>query len=230
LRHGGDVAQFDQVFGDFEIPVIIVNFILNEFDSPRRPLQPFIRADDPDVIPHAPPDFIPVVGDDDAVVAFGGAAGIPQSDGRGVVVGVLEGFGDLCEDAMRINHGLQQGIAGQPVRAVQSGAGHFAAGEKTGEGGPAVMIDRHAAADVMRRRNNGDGIGRHVDAVLQAALINIGEAVDDEIFFQMRHIQQHVLVAGFFDFRVDGFGHDVPRGQAAHGMIFFHERRSVFQP
>jgi hypothetical protein len=44
LRHGGDVAEFDQVFGDFEIPVIIVNFILNEFDSPRRPLQPFILA------------------------------------------------------------------------------------------------------------------------------------------------------------------------------------------
>ncbi len=79
----GDVAQFDQVGGDQEIPVIIGDLFLDHLHAAQGPDQALVRADDADIVPHAEADFVPVVGNHHLFVAVFCAAGVPGGDGRG---------------------------------------------------------------------------------------------------------------------------------------------------
>ena len=58
--------------------------------------------------------------------------------------------------AARVNERLEQRVAGEPVRAVQPGAGDLADGVQAGEIRFAVSANPHAAALVMRRRHDRD--------------------------------------------------------------------------
>jgi hypothetical protein len=40
-------------------------------------------------------------------------------------------------------------------------------------------------------------------------------------------VQKHAVLAGAFEFRVDGTGHHVPAGQVFLGVVAFHERVAV---
>src|SRR5436190_1469189 len=67
-RDGAEIAELDEVGGDFEIPVELGDFALEVLQAAERALQPFVRADDADVVPHQPADFIPAMVDDDELV------------------------------------------------------------------------------------------------------------------------------------------------------------------
>ena len=82
----------------------------------------------------------------------------------------------LCED-----QGLQEGVAGQAVGAVQPGAGHFPDGIEAPDVGPPVFVGRHPAAHVVGRGNHGDRLPGDVDLVLQAGFIDVGEPLPDEL-------------------------------------------------
>ena len=47
FRHGGNIAQFEQVCGDDEIPVILVNFLLQIGDAFLGALESFVGSGDP---------------------------------------------------------------------------------------------------------------------------------------------------------------------------------------
>ena len=72
----GDVAQFDQITCNVEVPVVFFDFLLNVPDTGFGTLQAFVRAHDSHVIPHETADLVPVVGDDDLLV------GVPRVAGR----------------------------------------------------------------------------------------------------------------------------------------------------
>ena len=82
-RHGGDVAQLQQIRGDEEIPVVPLNLALQILNPRLRPFEPFAGADDPHVVPHEPPNFIPVVADDDQFVGIVRLAGLPGRNWSG---------------------------------------------------------------------------------------------------------------------------------------------------
>ncbi len=62
-----------------------------------------------------------------------------------------------------------------------------------------------------------------VDAVLQALLIDVGEAALDEIRRLVADVQVDAVGAAFFHLQVDGPGHRVPGGQVFQGVVLLHE-------
>src|SRR6185369_2618322 len=78
LGYGGDVAQFDQVRGHVEVPVVFLDLVLDQLDAAHGPRQALVRAYDTDVVPHGAADLIPVLGYDDHLIAVGGGARVPM--------------------------------------------------------------------------------------------------------------------------------------------------------
>ena len=83
--------------------------------------------------------------------------------------------------AMRDDQAFEQRIARQPIRAVQTGAGHFADRVKPGQTGRAVHVGLDSAALIMRRRHDRDRLLRHVDPEAQAGLVNVRETLLQEL-------------------------------------------------
>ena len=84
----------------------------------------------------------------------------------------------------------------------------FTEGEQAVDIGLTIRIHGDTAAKVMGGRYHGNLVGRDIDSVLQALPVDAGEAVDDEILAAMRNVEQHVIIPGNFQFRVDGLGDD----------------------
>ena len=83
--------------------------------------------------------------------------------------------------AVRDDHGLEQRIAGEAIGAVQAGAADLADGVQPAQGGGAIHIRADAAALVVGGRDDRDAVLRHVDAEAEAGLVNIREALADEL-------------------------------------------------
>ena len=62
---GRNVAQFEEVGGDDEVPIVFLDFFLQVGDALLGALQSFVGPHNADVIPHDAADFVPVMGDDD---------------------------------------------------------------------------------------------------------------------------------------------------------------------
>ena len=114
---------------------------------------------------------------------------------------------------MRANDGLEQRIARQPVRAVQAGAGHFTDGIEPRNLGFAVHVRHDAAALVVRRRNDRDGLPGDVDPVLEAGLVDVRKPLENKLRRPVRDIEHDEIRAALFHLAVDGARDDVPRGQ-----------------
>ena len=69
----------------------------------------------------------------------------------------------------------------------------------------------------------------HVDAQLQAALVDVGEALDEEVARQVGHVEHDVVVARALELGVDGARDDVARRQVLHLVVAVHERGAVAQ-
>lgn len=117
------IAQFDQVVADAEVGVELVNLAHQQSDTVFGALQAFGGANDPDIIPHEAPKFVPVVRNDDFFVGIDDAAFIPFGQGR-------QGFRLLTQDVIDCCFGeydaFEQRIGSQPIGAMQSGARGFA--------------------------------------------------------------------------------------------------------
>ncbi len=110
---------------------------------------------------------------------------------------------------------------------MQARAGHFAHRIKPRNVRLAIHIRHHAAALVMRRRDDGDRLFGDVNAIAKARLINVGEAVNDEPRRLVRDVEQHAIRAGFLHLTVNGAGDDVARRKRFQRMIAVHELPAV---
>ena len=124
---------------------------------------------------------------------------------------------------VRKDQGLQQGVAGQAVGAVEAGHGHLPHRVEVGDVGPAPNVRHHPAAHVVGRGHHRDGLGGDIDPVLQALLIDVGEAALDEVRRLVADVQVDAVGAGLFHLQVDGPGHRVPGGQVFQGVVLLHE-------
>ena len=134
-----------------------------------------LGADDADVVPHAGADFVPVVFDDDGFIGGDGDAFFPGGDGNigifgGVVLDHVEG-GLVSADG-----GFEEGVAGEPVGAMETGAGDFSGDIEVVEGCVAVYVGGDAAAGVVGGGDDGNAVGGHVDAVAETGGVEVGEA------------------------------------------------------
>ena len=85
-RHGGlddrrghhrNVAQLDKVRGQQEVPVVLLDLVVEQLHPVQGPLQALLGADDADVIPHEPADLVPVLRDDHGLVGLDRTARVP---------------------------------------------------------------------------------------------------------------------------------------------------------
>lgn len=225
LGHGGDVAEFEQVGGDPEVPVVLPDFVLEIAESLLGAAEALVGANDPDVVPHGAADLVPVVRDDDHLVGVGGLAWLPAGEGTGVAGGR---FGEKAVGgAMGADEGFEKGIGGEAIGPVQAGAGHLTDGIQTGDFGLAVEVGDDAAALVVGRGNDRDRFLGDVEAVLQAAAVDVREVVDDESGRLVGDVEEHAIGAGAFHLGVDGTGHDVAGSEFGPRVIAVHEALAV---
>ena len=126
--------------------------------------------------------------------------------------------GEVGED-----EGLQEGVARQAVGAVKAGEGRLPGDVELSEAGAPLPVADDSAAHVVRRRDHGDRLLRHVDAVGETVGVNVGKAVTDEVRRPVGDVEEHEFVAALLHFAVDGAGHDVAGGQVFPGVVVLHE-------
>src|SRR5262249_59637247 len=80
LGDGGDVAELDQVAGQEDVAVVGADLLLEERDALAGSRQAAVAPHDADVVPQEAPDLVPVLRDDDRLVAVGGVPGVPGAD------------------------------------------------------------------------------------------------------------------------------------------------------
>ena len=224
-RHRRDIAQLQQVARHDEVPIILLDLLLQVGDALLRALQPLVGPHDAHVIPHQPPDFVPVVRDDDQFIGVGRLSGLPR---RNLYLQLRQRLGDHLDcRAVRADQRFEQRVARQPVRPVQTRAGDLADRIKTGDFSFAIDVREHAAALIMRCRHNGDRLPGDVHAVAQAGLINVRKPFADELRRLVRDVKQHVVGAALFHFTVDGARHDIAQRERFERVISVHELDAV---
>ncbi len=88
------------------------------------------------------------------------------------MMGPMGGGGGMAAD-----EGFEQGVAGEAVGAVQTGAGDFTAGIEAGQGSGAIDFGNDAAAGIVRGGYHRNAVGSHVYAVALAGGVEIGETL-----------------------------------------------------
>ena len=219
---GGEVSQFEKGRGDPEIPIVLVDLLLEDVDAMVSPGQAAIASNDPDVIPHETPNFIPVLGDDHGLMAFSYLPVNPLGEitDRGLIADTLDGFlrRGIGEDQC-----FEQGIGCQAICAVQARAGHFPGREEIGDIGFPIQVGSYATATIMGSGDDGDGVPGHVDAELQAMGIDIGEATSHEAAVLVGDVEGYEIFSGSLQLIVDRPGDDIPRSQVSHLVRPTHE-------
>ena len=142
----------------------------------------------PDVVPHQPADLVPGVADDDRLVGQAGLAGVPGGDvGRPARPG---------RRARRRRRGRRR--PAPPAASWRPGGRRRAARSSTPRRwrrgcarwcGPRSSTS-HAPAAVVRGGHHRDRLAAHVDAQLEAAPVDVGEALGQEVGRQVGHVEQ----------------------------------------
>ena len=102
---------------------------------------------------------------------------------------------DVGRDALREDQALQEGVGGQPVRAVDTRAGDLAAGVQARHGRPAAQVGTDPAGRVVGGGGDRDRLGDRVDAVRAAGGQDRREAVLPHPGAEVPGVQVHVLGA-----------------------------------
>src|SRR6185312_7756452 len=97
-------------------------------------------------------------------------------------------------------------VRGEPVRAVDAGAGGFATGVEARDVGAAAQVGLDAAAGVMSGGYDRDRLPDRVDAVGEAACPDRGEPVLPDVFAEVSAIQVDVVGASLGHYVHDRLG------------------------
>src|SRR5437763_638667 len=93
---------------------------------------------------------------------------------------------------------FEQRIAGEAVRAVQAGAGHFADGVEARDVRLPIHIRHHAAALIMRGGHDRNRFARDVYAVIETGLVDIRKTIANKSRKFVADVKQHVIAPAFF--------------------------------
>lgn len=139
---GGEVAEFEQLGVDAEVPVVVLNLAFEQGDAGASAFEALGGAHNADVVPHGATQFVPIVTDDDTFVGIGAAEVPPSGNGRGA--GAF-GSGEVARNgearAMGDDDGFEEGVTGESIGAVEASASDFAAGVESGSAvSPARLV------------------------------------------------------------------------------------------
>ena len=218
------VAQFQQVPGDAEVGVVVVDLAAQQLDAVQGALKSLRRSDDTHVVPHHEPKFVPVVRDHHLFVRVFDLAFVP---GRQLGAGRPGAAQHTLGAAAAEHDTFEQGVAGQPVGPVQPGIGRLAHRVQAGQVGPALDVGDHAAAGVVGRRHDRDRLAGDVDAQLRAAGVDGREVRAQEVLALVgddrSRVEPDMVDAVLLHLEVDRPGHDVARRQFGALVVGRHE-------
>lgn len=187
-------------------------------------------ADDGDVVPHEAADFVPVVVDDDLFVWGSGVAVFPLRNVGGVGRGGIEGVqgeeffeGSACEDVA-----FEQGVGGETVGSVESGAGDFADGKQAADVGASVGVGDDAAALVVGGGDDGNGGCFTVVSEFEQGGVDVRKAFSHEALGFVGDVEVDAVGPGFFNLVVDGACYDVAGCEGFTVIVFLHEFVALF--
>lgn len=135
--------------------------------------------------------------------------------------------GDVGDDALGVDEAFEEGVGGQPVRAVHAGAGDLAARVQAGDGRTAPGVGADAPGGVVGGRGDRDGLGDRVDAVAAAGGEDRREAVLPHVGAEVPGVQEHVLGVLLLHAPHDALGDDVPGRELGEFVLAHHEAHAV---
>src|SRR5574343_332679 len=112
---------------------------------------------------------------------------------------------------------------------MQTGTGGFSGHVKAGDVSAPMQVADNAAAGIVCRRDNGDGVAGNIDPQFQAARMDIGEVAADEFLPFVGNVQEYAIQSSLLHLEVDGTRNNVTRGQLGTVIVLRHESRSVRQ-
>ena len=120
---------------------------------------------------------------------------------------------------------LEQGIAGQAIRAVNPGTSHLARGIEPGDGSLPIEVGANPAHRVVGRRAYRHQFGRDVDVVSHAGGVNRGEASAHTVGMKMRQVEIDRCVGPCCNFQLmrNRAGDHIARSQFGQLVILRHE-------
>ena len=231
---GYEVAQLAELLGEDRTVVEVFGFAEDEVEAVESALQPQVAPHNADIVPHKLLQLAFGLGDKHHFLVEDHALGVPV--GYLSVQGVagflrllivlsilLNPFDGTHGGVMGIDHSLEQGVAGQAVATMQTGAGALAGSIEVPDGGLAVAVHLDAAALVVSSRPDGNHVLGDINAQLQAFGIDGGESVDELLLADAAGVEVEVFDARLLHLVVDGACHDVARRQREPGVVFVHE-------
>lgn len=157
-----------------------------------------------------------------------GLLGVRYRFGHTRVEGVLGlARGDVGDDALGVDEAFEEGVGGEPVRAVHTGAGDLSARVQPGDGRTAPGVGADAAGRVVGGRGDRDGLGDRVDAVTAAGGEDRREAVLPHVGAEVPGVEEHVLGVLLLHAPHDALGDDVPGRQLGEFVLAHHEAHAV---
>src|SRR5262249_6438452 len=144
------------VAGDFEVPIIFQDLLVEIGDAFLGALEAFVRANDADVIPHGTTDFVPVVGDDNHFVGVVRVARMPGWNCKIADAGFIAN--DAFGGAMSTDQSFEQGVAGEAIGSMQTSAGDFPDCIKAADVSFAVDGGENATALIMCGGHDWNGL------------------------------------------------------------------------
>ncbi len=154
--------------------------------------------------------------------------GVRDGLGHARVQAVLRsGGGDVGGDPLGVDQAFEEGVGGEPVRAVHAGAGDLAARVQAGHGGAPLGVRAHASGGVVGGRGDRDEVRDRVDAVGAAGGRDGREAVLPHLGAEVPGVEVHVLGALLQHPPQDALGDDVPGRQLGQLVLADHEAHAV---
>ena len=167
------------------------------------------------------------MGDDDLLVRIGDATLVPARQHRQCTIRVGK---DVPGGRFTKDHAFEQRIACQAICAVQAGAGGLADRVQTLEVRSCAQVRHHAAAGVVRRRHDRNRLAGDIDAQFQAATMDGGEMLEQEIGRFVADVEEDAVQTVFLHLEIDRAGDDVARSEFGAWIVIGHEAISVGQP
>lgn len=203
----------------------VAGFGVQLLDALGRGLQGGGRAQDPGAVGHDPLDREACLGGEQRM---GGLLRVGDRRGHARVEAVLlVAADDVGGDALGVDQALQEGVGGEPVGAVDAGAGDLAARVQTGDGRTAPGVRTHASGGVVGGRGDRDGLGDRVDAVGAAGGEDRREAVLPHVGAEVPGVQVHMLGVLLLHAPHDALGDDVAGGELGQFVLAGHEAHAA---
>ena len=192
IAHINHVTQLTDVTTGLDTLEEALGLFIEHIQTVPGTVQTQVRAHNTHVVGHNLVDFLNRLGNKHFLLVGHRTLIVPFRYPLVEVV-LVNMFQGVTSSSLRINHRLDEGVAGQAVAAMQTCARALAKGIEALDAGLSVEVYLDTATHIVSSRAYGDVVGSDVDAHRQALLVDIGEVVARLFGVLMSDVQTDVV-------------------------------------